>query len=209
MSDDWSWPYTDNYTGPFWSDGAFQSSVPNGEKPPKNKLDSFSREHDTNCFNSGGCSLNDNLIYYERTRDMDSIPRLIGETPLWWYNYPEYLEKKDEELVGRKMNGNLRGTGEEPGFSDLKNKAVALSKTGQSVAPLPSVYNPYRSNPASNVPFTESIVKRSNTPEDDSGVVIKNGGGFGVRSFLSTFRSNGLNKRRRGFNTRSNRVYIC
>lgn len=197
MSDDWSWPYTDNYTGPFWSDGAFQSSVPDGEKPPKNKLDSFSREHDTNCFNSGGCSLNDNLIYYERTRDMDSIPRLIGEAPLWWYNYPEYLKKKDEELVGRKMNGNLRGSGEEPGFSDFKTKAIALSKVGQSVAPLPSVYNPYKPNSASNDPFWQAKSIPLTNPaghdlatvdEIGRGHVIRRGGGGGVLSFLKRQR---------------------
>lgn len=74
----------DNYTGPFWSDGKWQASVANGTRKPKNRFDSFSRDHDTayaTCLDLDCLDRADD-IYYERTRDFRHIvPRTVGLLP--------------------------------------------------------------------------------------------------------------------------------
>ncbi|APG75732.1 hypothetical protein 2 [Changjiang sobemo-like virus 2] len=77
---DSSFPYFDNYTGPYWSDGKFQSSVNNGQSKPLSKLDWHSRDHDA-CFADGKDIAYCDDVYYNNTRDLDLRGRLIGIIP--------------------------------------------------------------------------------------------------------------------------------
>jgi len=82
---EWMWPYTDNYTGPYWSDGKFQTSVADGKTKPKSKLDRISQRHDMAYAKSRGRSDLDraDLAYYEDTRHMSIVPRSIGSIVLY------------------------------------------------------------------------------------------------------------------------------
>jgi hypothetical protein len=107
---EWLWPYTDNFTGPYWSDGKFQSSVKKGKLKPKSKLDVLSKKHDERYANNVGD--NDELFladleYYERSRQMSFVPRFIGAIPL----YGNFLFRRPRtELLDRFDRGqNLRG----------------------------------------------------------------------------------------------------
>jgi len=98
---EWSLPYfSENYTGPFLSDGKFQASVANGRAPPKSRLDRLSRAHDTAYF----LAKNDadrrkaDRIYHKATRDMSLVPRFAGDLVLHW-NDPMQLFGPDG-LVG-------------------------------------------------------------------------------------------------------------
>jgi len=98
MSDEWSWPYTDNFTGPYWSDGKFQGSVPNGEKQPKNRQDRNSRAHDAAFALCGDLDCLDRADrqYYDDSRTfIDWQPRWIGATPL----YTNWLPRQIYRLV--------------------------------------------------------------------------------------------------------------
>ncbi len=111
MSNDWSWPYTDGYTGPYYSDGKFQSSVPNGRTKPKNKLAAFSRDHDTDYYYCNGvksCTDAADVRYYDRTRQMDFIPRTIGSMPLWWHNHSLWVSEQRRRKI-KTMRGNKLG----------------------------------------------------------------------------------------------------
>jgi hypothetical protein len=81
---EWSLPYTDNYTGPLWSDGRFQASVAQGKSQPKTKLDKLSKAHDRSYALSGGYMdrLRADLVYYRDSRGMSLAPSLIGAMPL-------------------------------------------------------------------------------------------------------------------------------
>lgn len=111
MSDDWSWPYTDGYTGPYYSDGKFQSSVPNGRTKPKNKLAAFSRDHDTDYYYCNGvksCTDAADVRYYDRTRQMGFVPRTIGAMPLWWHNHSLWVSEQRRRKINT-MRGNTLG----------------------------------------------------------------------------------------------------
>lgn len=78
---EWTIPFTDNYTGPFRSDGLWQTSVAYGKARPKSKLDSISRDHDTAyalCRGNVDCLSSADDRYFDRTRSMSLFPRAVG-----------------------------------------------------------------------------------------------------------------------------------
>jgi len=98
---EWTLPYfSENYTGPFLSDGKLQASVANGRAPPKSKLDRLSRAHDTDY----ALAKNDadrrkaDRVYHTATRGMSLVPRFAGDLVLHW-NDPMQLFGPDG-LVG-------------------------------------------------------------------------------------------------------------
>lgn len=100
---DSSFPYFDNYTGPYWSDGKFQASVANGKSKPVSKLDWHSREHDS-CFARGKDIYDCDEIYYQNTRGLDLRGRLVGIIPKLFHG-GFFTNKKSgrEGGVGDKM----------------------------------------------------------------------------------------------------------
>lgn len=80
---EWSLPYTDNYTGPYWSDGKFQKSVVSGRKKPMTLLDSYSEEHDkwSALCKSDACLNAADDLYELQTSNMSFFPRMIGKIP--------------------------------------------------------------------------------------------------------------------------------
>jgi len=218
MSDDWDWPYTDGYTGPYYSDGKFQSSVFNGSAKPKNKLASLSRNHDSSYFVCGGdsnCNNDADLVYFRATRDMDFVPRVIGAMPLLWHNPVGYAA---EVSGGRKIN---MGNSYSEGVNGAEMMAqIANEPSGsQKVANLPSAYNPYTKNALPASDSTPSMKSNPVTPRDtvdnlgpDSGSMnFWNGPRYLYRD-KSNFRTRKLWG---GFNTRGfrrskkrNRIYL-
>ena len=136
-SDEWSYPFTDDYTGPYYSNGIFQGSVPFGKKKPKNKLAELSRIHDTAfalCDTLDCLDRADQLYYDDTRRFQDTQPRIIGALPkianaplrrVYQFlgrneNYvkPEYLEMS--KIYNRLEKKNLK-------FSEIEQ--VVMSET--------------------------------------------------------------------------------
>ncbi len=99
MLPEWTLPYwSENYTGPFVSDGRFQESVANGRAPIKSKLDALSRKHDSEYFYArrGDPRLASktrrraDFAYFRATRSMGWFPRFAGNLVLY-YNNPDCL----------------------------------------------------------------------------------------------------------------------
>jgi len=98
MLPEWTLPYwSENYTGPFVSDGRFQESVADGRAPPKSRLDVLSREHDAEYYrarqmqNRAAASLarrRADFVYFGATRSMGWFPRFAGDLVLY-YNQPD------------------------------------------------------------------------------------------------------------------------
>lgn len=136
MSDDWSWPYTDGYTGPYYSDGKFQSSVPNGRTKPKNKLAAFSRDHDTDYYYCNGvksCTDAADVRYYDRTRQMGFIPRTIGAMPLWWHNHSLWVSEQRRRKI-KTMRGNKLGWQGETAEERQKREEAWLEEMAKQAA---------------------------------------------------------------------------
>ncbi len=113
---EWTLPYTDNYTGPNWSNGKWQASVANGDKKPKSLLDSYSRDHDTSyaTCSDDQCLDNADRLYYERSRDMSFVPRIIGSlpiavNPIVRRTYRFFSGEKYSKMASQALVGNLRG----------------------------------------------------------------------------------------------------
>jgi len=119
---DWSFPYFDGYTGPWYSDGRFQPSVANGKFKPKGRLAELSRDHDTAYyFSKGNFADNDKADreYFRRTqtenwKNFGFVPRLIGTLPLRYHNpvgYAEeaFLMRKRKQKFKNMKAPNLRG----------------------------------------------------------------------------------------------------
>jgi len=86
MLPEWTLPYfTENYTGPYLSDGRFQSSVEDGKAPPRSRLDALSREHDSAYARSKTSRdrRKADLAYFRATRTMGWFPRLAGDIVLY------------------------------------------------------------------------------------------------------------------------------
>jgi len=82
---EWTLPYfSENYTGPYLSDGKIQSSVANGRALPKSRLDILSRDHDTayNLSTSDDDRRKADRIYHTKTRGMSFVPRFAGDIVL-------------------------------------------------------------------------------------------------------------------------------
>jgi hypothetical protein len=93
MTDDdlpeWGFPYLDEkYTGAYWSDGKWQSSVPDGKTKPNSRLDKQSRIHDTSYYYCAGdldCNDMADREYRKRTSRMSFVPRTIGQLPQYFH----------------------------------------------------------------------------------------------------------------------------
>lgn len=84
---DYSLPYvSENYTGPYLSNGKYQSSVAFGEAEPKSKLDALSRLHDTAyaTFADYGHRTAADSIFNEEAKKLESLfPQLAGGVVLY------------------------------------------------------------------------------------------------------------------------------
>lgn len=99
---EWTFPYMDCNTGPYWSNGKFQSSVSEFDCIPKSKLDRLSQEHDRSyalCYDNECLDLAD-MEYYNKTRSMSLGPRIIGNIVY----YGNQIERGITGGRGRKMS---------------------------------------------------------------------------------------------------------
>lgn len=107
---EWEFPYTDGYTGPYYSDGKIQASVANGKYKPRSKLAAISRDHDTsfNLCPDYDCRSRADQLYLTRTADMSFIPRSIGKLP----SLMNSLKLRGSTNGGgrRKIMGNITDT---------------------------------------------------------------------------------------------------
>lgn len=71
----------DNYTGPYWSDGRFQTSVEFGESKPTSELDAASRLHDSAYARFGDQQHRRaaDVIYAETTNDIGGASAFVGQ----------------------------------------------------------------------------------------------------------------------------------
>ncbi len=101
---EWTFPYMDCNTGPYWSDGKFQPSVAEFSCVPKSKLDRISQAHDRsyNLCRDNLCLDLADTQYYEATRGMSFVPNQIGNL-VYYYNK---IERGITGGRGRKMRGN-------------------------------------------------------------------------------------------------------
>lgn len=104
---EWSLPYTDNFTGPYWSDGQFQKSVAYSKKKPKTLLDSYSKEHDmwSALCESDQCLNAADELYELQTSNMSFFPRMIGKMPKA-FNKPARMVSR---LVGGERMSKVSG----------------------------------------------------------------------------------------------------
>lgn len=74
-----------NYTGPYISDGKFQTSVEFGKSKPLNRLDAFSRYHDSAFahYKDYGHRTAANSIYYDQTRNGNKTENFAGNVVLY------------------------------------------------------------------------------------------------------------------------------
>lgn len=101
---EWLWPYTDNYTGPYWSDGKFQGSTSKGRKAPKSRLDKLSKAHDASYATCIGfdCLDRADQVYSLDSSNMSLVPWLIGKMPL----YGNAIPRKIARLLGHTYIGD-------------------------------------------------------------------------------------------------------
>lgn len=73
---------SNNYTGPYWSDGKLQSSVEFGRTPPGSALDAESRLHDSAYahYNDTQHRIAADYIYNEHLANLGSTEAIVGET---------------------------------------------------------------------------------------------------------------------------------
>jgi len=117
MLPEWTLPYfNENYTGPYLSDGRFQSSVANGKAPPRSKLDALSRDHDSAyaLSRSEKDRRKADLVYYRKTRTMGWFPRLAGNIVLYG-NDPA-------RLVGFGYSGSSGDSSGDGGGANMGNE---------------------------------------------------------------------------------------
>jgi len=126
---DWNFPFVDNYTGPWWSDGKIQRSVADGQSRPKSKVDVLSRKHDAEYFycRSDECLDLADLDYYEATRGMSFVPRMIGDAVL-------YVNRAGRRPNLRGSGGVKMSSGDEP-FRAANAPAGTYFKRGDSYYP--------------------------------------------------------------------------
>lgn len=98
---EWNWPFSDHYTGPYWSDGEFQTSVEKGKRKPSSRLDRLSKRHDNQYYSCGSnldCLDDADEFYYQATRGMSIVPQMVGLMPKYG-NQPGRLVTR----LGRKV----------------------------------------------------------------------------------------------------------
>jgi len=107
-----TFPFFDCYTGPYWSDGKWQGSTARGSCKPKSRLDELSREHDASfalCTDLDCLDRADEL-YYQKSRDMSLVPRVIGAMPLYGNKLGRMAARMmGMEYVGAESGGANKG----------------------------------------------------------------------------------------------------
>lgn len=129
MEPEWTLPYwSENYTGPFLSDGKFHKSVANGKASPKSKLDRLSRIHDTAyaLCKDAGCLRKADRAYHQATRSMSWFPRLAGDLVLYW-NDPSNLFGVAGEM-DQTVGENMSWMGETEGQKYLRRDNAARNR---------------------------------------------------------------------------------
>jgi hypothetical protein len=103
----WSLPYvSENYTGPYLSNGQLQSSVAFGDVDPKSQLDVLSRLHDTAyaTYSDFGHRTAADAIYDAEAKKLEALfPQLAGSIVL----YGNQLERSLTNLVSGMYSGPL------------------------------------------------------------------------------------------------------
>jgi len=104
---DWTLPYySENYTGPWLSDGKIQESVANGKSKPKSKLDALSRKHDTAyaVYKDRKHRYQADLAFQRGTEQIGGfVPRAAGYAV-------RYLNQFGDGRTLRDTSGNFRGS---------------------------------------------------------------------------------------------------
>jgi hypothetical protein len=75
----------DNYIGPFWSDGKWQSSVEFGDAPPLSEVDAASRLHDSAYarFSDEKRRIAADVLYSEQLKKMTGAKSKLADVPLF------------------------------------------------------------------------------------------------------------------------------
>lgn len=198
MEPEWTWPYfQENYTGPYLSDGRFQSSVAYGRAKPKSKLDRLSRKHDTAyaLARSDSEKRTADREYYDDTRSMSWFPRMAGNLVLYG-NDPTLIWKG----LGAKM-GNSRSKNDQRlrtvaghDIGGVNTKVGGGRYVRDGVVGGSPVYNPHMpAAPAVNRPSAPSAIYGANGFRSDVAGEYTSGGGV-------NFYSAGRKRRRRAYN---------
>lgn len=116
---DWTLPYfSENYTGPWLSDGKIQESVANGKSKPKSKLDALSRKHDTAyaVYKDRKHRYQADLDFQRGTEEIGGfVPRAAGYAV-------RYLNQFGDGRTLRDTGGNLRGSLKGGGGENIKKE---------------------------------------------------------------------------------------
>jgi hypothetical protein len=189
---EWGIPfYEDKFTGPYWSDGAWQSSVADSTRIPTSKLEGLSKRHDA-AFATARDDfdlLAADLEYYEQTRSMGFIPRLVGELPIMFNQFgksDEYRRRADLG-VGKIKDKNMEKM-------KFVNGQLNLRSGETSVDTNPQVYNPsLRGGEANGKPPTttapKSLTPSTYDPYAD-GQFHDNSAGFNLMRKMITSEKN-------------------
>lgn len=170
-------PYFDNFTGPGWSDGKWQSSTSRAKKKALTKLDTHSKRHDSDyaLCDSLSCLDRADEMYSRGTSQLSFVPRFIGKLPKYG-NAPlrsvykalgiEYTGTE----VGEKMTTQNSESGNYPKYDPQSPRGAARLR-GRA-RPAQRQVTPATPAPLTPVPGVESI-PYSPTPGDKSS---ENGG---------------------------------
>lgn len=199
------WSFHDNYTGPYWSDGKFQKSTSKGKSKPASKLDKLSKTHDASYDLCGSydCLDDADQLYYEDSRNLSFVPRMIGYLPKYGNYIPRLVERQlfpfnapggaKMKLRGSVYNPYTKTTSTDVGDSYLR---PIPQPVGLSYGPsLPnSTYDKMSKQVTPNFKNTFDIIgmPKSNSSEYSSGV------------FNGSNLSNALRSRR----NKRNKIYV-
>jgi hypothetical protein len=100
------------YTGPYYSDGKFQSSVADGTKIPVSKVDYNSRIHDASYYHAQ--SYDDltaaDRVYSDAADNFHGLAWIIGKAPLYGNFIPRLLERFEKPYTPRDSLGGENNT---------------------------------------------------------------------------------------------------
>lgn len=226
---DWTWPYTDCFTGPYWSDGKFQASVANGDCVPKSKLDRCSKKHDNTVHGITDLDILDqsDIDYARCAFAIRSWPaRAIGTLPYLFNKQPRNAERLANlvGLGGRSKMGNTNKNGQRLrgstylGMDLMKNTKV--TRTAQPT--LPPISEVYTGNGNENIVCyapDESVPNAPyvNTVSTSTPIDIPNSGNrdkdtfyeaVGPGAFAPFMRASKFFGKKKRKHAKRNRVYI-
>jgi len=128
---DWTLPYiSENYTGPWLSDGKIQESVANGKSKPRSKLDALSRAHDTAyaVHKDRKNRHQADVVYQLGANEIGGfVPRVAGFAV-------RYLNQFGDGRTLRDTSGNLRGAVKGGGGENMDKYDVSPNLRSESEA---------------------------------------------------------------------------